>query len=84
MRMNTSNERIIEIARPRCEWSMKRWRFIKYGGPIIKHVVKVKKRKMSKPVPSHRLVPIDRSRYEGERLRVIRNTSHNWKGELRR
>lgn len=35
-------------------------------------------------VPSHRLVPIDRSRYPGHALRLIRGSKTNFLGEIRR
>lgn len=62
---------------PRATWSRRRWRFVKNGGPPIVH-------NGSKPVRSHRLLPIDRSKYPGWKLRAIRRSRTNFLGEMRR
>ena len=58
-------------ARP--PWSARRWAFLRGRGPELPvH------RGATKPPPSHRLLPHDRSRYPGWRLREIRARAKNF------
>lgn len=67
-------------------WSEKRWEFRAKAGLKITHSHPGGKGKPRKAVavPSHRLVPVDRSKYPGWRLREIRAESVNFLGEVRR
>ncbi len=70
---------------PRCEWSLRRWAILLHKGSAIFHRVPGAKRdKGQRPVPSHRLIPIDRTRYPYHVMRGIRATPLNFRGEVRR
>jgi hypothetical protein len=70
----------------RLQWTDKRWVYKANQGPIIVHMHPAGKGKPRKAigVPSHRLVPIDRSKYPGDALRAIRRSAKNFNGEARR
>jgi hypothetical protein len=57
-------------------WSRRRWMLAVGGGPEIL--------RGAQRVASHRLYPLDRTRYPGWRLRAIRGHSFNFWGEPRR
>lgn len=64
-------------ARP--PWSRRRWAFVKRGGPELKP-----HRGAKTPPFSHRLLPFDRSRYPGSKLRAIRARATNFLGQTQR
>ena len=71
---------------PRCEWSRRRWAVAGKMDDIThkRHWANGLLTMREVRVNYTRLVPLDRSRYPGNVLRVIRAEAKNWKGEVRR
>ena len=72
----------------RIPWSRRRYQFVANGGPLITNTLHVGKGVGRKAVkvaaPSHLLKMMDITKYDGVRLRAIRKTKINFKGEIRR
>lgn len=64
-----------KLALPRAPWRLRFWRLEPTNEKIAHRALGGRgKPKKLVPVPHHRLVPVDPSRYTGERLREIRKT----------